>query len=969
VSSFRTLVARLRVGFICLLVADGVALAPRAYAQRLEPGEPEQLFQMTGWVPGVPSAMDLAVLPDGRTVIVQQPGDVTIRAKDGTVIRNVARFPIKPLTKTEQGLLGVVAHPDFAQNQTLYFYASIGESIADKDQVLKATLSPDNKLTIDYANPLLKLESPEKHNGSVMIIHRGLLYIGVGDSGGDATPPANKYASCLNKPKGKILRVGLDGSIPADNPLVDLAMVTGCTTETRTTGGFSMQPPDKRIYAWGMRNPYRFWIDPTTDLLWIADVGEKVREEISIGGKGTHFGYPFEEGSVPYGGLAYDTFGGCKGMVPSTACTRPGFEYPNKQGDDSCVIGGFILDHCAWPAAYRNRYLFGDFVSGRIWTMEVTPDRRGLLPNTRRQLATFRTLNGFRMGPDGAVYVMAFDATAIYRITPRERPADCRDGSPAAPDAAASNGAPMDAGAAAGGSGGGGSGGAGRGGGSGAAGTGPGGAGQTTGGGDTGGGGGRSAGSAGSGGTGGARPRGEEAPRAPGKSGGCSVGGANTDGGVAFPWIGLSALALGARRFARRRPGERLRGFGVALAFVIAAALGQAGCASPEGARGNARAGGKSGSGGTRGSANGGAPVNSGGRSGSSHPGGAGGAESASADASGGDTSPGDAGGCSDPAFVCDPAAPLPTSIKATGFFPAAPDLSPTLAALRPYQPSPELWSDGLHKQRHILLPHGRTIDNGDAAAWSFPVGTVFVKTFLDDGPAGKPRPIETRIIRRTADPFAEFEFAVYRWNAEGSDASLLSITGTTRTPVSVTVAGKTFTHNIPSENDCGDCHKAQAKVAGSAIIGFDELRLAGPRRDATQSQLSELGAAGLFAQSVPQKPRVIQDSDPVLAKVKTFVFGNCVHCHHAKSSQVDLNPEVFVANTVGQKVDASGIQAPPGWFRVTPGMPEKSVLYVQAERLIAALPMGMKPMPPIGVTIPDPDGVSAIAGWIRALR
>ena len=935
VPSSRPIAAR-----FCIGLAFALALASPARAQRLEPGEPEQLFQMTGWVAGVPSAMDLALLPDGRAVIVQQPGDVTIRTADGAVIRNVARFPIKPLTKTEHGLLGVVAHPDFAQNRTLYFYASIGATVADKDQIVKATLSDDNKLTIDYDRPLAKFESPEKHNGSVMIIHKGLLYIGVGDSGGDATPPTNKYASCLNNPKGKILRFGLDGSIPADNPLVDLAQVTGCTTETRTTGGFSMQPPDKRIYAWGMRNPYRFWVDPVTDLLWVADVGEKVREEISVGGSGTHFGYPFEEGSVPYSGLAYDTFGGCKGMVPSTACTRPAHEYANRQGDDSCVIGGFILDHCAWPAAYRNRYLFGDFVSGRIWTMAVTADRRGLEPSSRRQLATFRTLNGFRMGPDGAVYVTAFDASAIYKITPRARPAGCPDGAAGGADAGVGGGGEpgVPAGGAGGASGGGGgqAGGAPRGGQAGGGAERGGQAGQDQRGGSGAGGSGTHGGA---GGGAGEVPAGKSSPGST-AGWGCTIA-RDRPAGPSLPVLGLAtvalALALGRGRAGHRRPNKAAPW---AVATVVGALMGLVGCGSPEPPAAPS----------SPARADSGEPSADAGRT----------PDAAVADA---------ASSCDDPSFVCDPTVPLPASIKATGFFPAAPDLTKTGVGLRAYHPVPELWSDGLRKERYILVPRGRTIDNRDPAAWSFPVGTLFVKTFFDDGAPGKPRPIETRIIRRTADPFAEFEFAVYRWNAAGADAELLSIVGSTRTPVPVTVGGRTFTHQIPSENDCGDCHKAQAKLAGSAVIGFDELRLAGPRPGDTQAQLAQLRSAGLLAEPPSLSPRAIADANPVLSKVKAFVFGNCVHCHHARSSQVDLNPELFVTNTVNQKVDASGIQAPAGWFRVTPGMPEKSVLYVQTQRMIASLPQGMKPMPPVGVAFPDADGLAAIDTWIKSLR
>jgi MYXO-CTERM domain-containing protein len=508
-----------------------------ATAQTLDASE-QGALKIEGWLNGVSNVMDMGFTPDGRVLILQDAGSIIIRTRDGMVLKNVAQVPIKRLTATEHGLLGVVVDPDFAQNHTVYFHASIGDTVADKNQIFRATLSDDNKLTFDYANPLFKYESPEKHNGSMMMIHKGYLYIAIGDSGGDATPPVIHYPSCLNKANGKILRMGLDGSAPADNPLSNLSMVTGCTTDTRLSGAFSMQPPEKRIWAWGFRQPFRFWIDPVTDLIWVGDVGEKAKEEVDIVSKGQHHGYPFEEGTVKYN-QPWKPAGGCTGMVPSTACTPPTFQYDNGSGGDGCVIGGFILDGCGWPEAYKSRYLFGDFNAGHLYTVQVTPDRKGIVPDSRKPFGTFRTVNAFRMGPDGSVYIMAFDSTAIYRVTPKTMPASCSaqmappdggatvaaDASVEA-DASGSGGASGGAGASGGGSGGGvaGEGGGGKAGsGGGKAGSGA--AGETGGGegGDTGGGGSK-----------------------PGKSkGGCSVGGNSSGAGFLLM---IAALVLGRRR-------------------------------------------------------------------------------------------------------------------------------------------------------------------------------------------------------------------------------------------------------------------------------------------------------------------------------------------------------------------------------------------------------------------------------------
>jgi GTP-binding protein len=90
------------------------------------------------------------------------------------------------------------------------------------------------------------LEGPANHDGGGLVIHKGQLYIGVGDTGANATPPSNKYAACLNKANGKILRVNLDGTTPADNPLATLETATGCAT---VNAPFTMAPPDKGVVS------------------------------------------------------------------------------------------------------------------------------------------------------------------------------------------------------------------------------------------------------------------------------------------------------------------------------------------------------------------------------------------------------------------------------------------------------------------------------------------------------------------------------------------------------------------------------------------------------------------------------------------------------------------------------------------------------------------------------------------------
>lgn len=303
-----------------------------------------------------------------------------------------------------------------------------------------------------------------------------------------------------------------------------------------------------------------------------------------------------------------------------------------------------------------------------------------------------------------------------------------------------------------------------------------------------------------------------------------------------------------------------------------------------------------------------------------------------------------------------------------------------------------------MEKERFMLLPQAKQIDNSNPKAWAFPVGTLFIKTFFDDsGVAGARRPIETRVIRRvgTEADFTEYDYYLYQWNELGSDANLVvddrngdsQATQQVKVIINRQQGGKPFMlngaqpfdHTLPSRDHCGDCHHENGN-AYQTFIGFDEIRLNHKLTPASaKTQLEEFQAAGVFTKQPAAgdpAPRSIVESDPTLLQVKEFVLGNCVHCHNEQGKVFDLAPEVFVANTVGQMTNAQSVQPPSGWLRVTPGQPEMSVIFVQARR--APLPMPtmeganrLRPMPPIGVNdlTPDPAALTAIEAWITSLK
>jgi glucose/arabinose dehydrogenase len=398
---------------------------------------------------------DVAELPDGRIVVIEKGGNVK------TFTPGVDDPAVDKITvengNNERGLLGIVADPDFATNHFLYFYASQGNDANNRHHVLRYTLGADGKLGNVKTVIDMGLMGPANHDGGGLSIYGGNLFVSVGDTGNNSSiPPHNHFGSCLNHANGKVLRVSLAeatlGQPPADNPLVGLAMVTGCDdTSAGDNAAFVMRAPEKRIYAWGFRNPFRNWADPMTGKVWVGDVGETTREEIDVVEKGKHYGFPFYEGTKDW--RSKQTFvpqGDCMGMTPAAPCVAPQTDY----GDDGptgggapqeAVMGGRILDGCGWPAAWKSRYIFGDHVLNKIWTVDVNATRDGVVANSRKDFATSNGVTAMRMGTDNALYIVEYGSNRVTRITakaaPAATPGSCLTTNPAPTSGAGGSGA------------------------------------------------------------------------------------------------------------------------------------------------------------------------------------------------------------------------------------------------------------------------------------------------------------------------------------------------------------------------------------------------------------------------------------------------------------------------------------------------------------------------------------------------
>ena len=321
---------------------------------------------------------DITHAGDERLFVAIREGKVWIVNPDGQIlptpfldIKNRVSFNLN----FEQGLLGLAFHPDYPA--TPYYY--VAYTTPGHIHIARGTVNPATPNTANPGDLKLLMAIPKPPgNGSPSPVHNagdlafgpdGYLYIPLGDGGPDPYDMPNLPGDPYNNSQrrdtllGSILRIdpdparglpqdcGFSGmySIPPDNPWLG---DSGCD----------------EIWAIGLRNPWRISIDPLNGDLYIADVGEWLREEVNFvpagTGGGRHFGWHCWEGTVDYTLVQPSIDYTCK---DDTVYTFPVFEYDHSNNECS-VIGGRIYRGSRFPDLY-GRYFFGDWCTGQLWTM------------------------------------------------------------------------------------------------------------------------------------------------------------------------------------------------------------------------------------------------------------------------------------------------------------------------------------------------------------------------------------------------------------------------------------------------------------------------------------------------------------------------------------------------------------------------------------------------------------------------
>src|SRR4051812_29354383 len=200
---------------------------------RAPAGSPTGGFDDTPYVSGLSLPIAVAFLPDGRMLIAEKGGfggaqNAALKVFDGSTVTTLGTIPV--CTDSEMGLLGVAVDPAFASNGFVYLYRSgaggggCGTSTGRFNQVVRVTVTGNSIGSLTVLLSGIRTDGGNHDGGAVRVGADGLLYVSVGDTGlGDQVAPGNStnpYAQSLSELNGKILRLNLDGTIPASNPFV-----------------------------------------------------------------------------------------------------------------------------------------------------------------------------------------------------------------------------------------------------------------------------------------------------------------------------------------------------------------------------------------------------------------------------------------------------------------------------------------------------------------------------------------------------------------------------------------------------------------------------------------------------------------------------------------------------------------------------------------------------------------------------
>ena len=318
----------------------GLPIGPAQGAATLPSG-----FTDSQVVSGLTNPTDMEFAPDGRLFVTEDAGRLRIANPDGT-LSTFLDISTKVDSNGERGLLALTFDPGFSTNHYVYLHYTrkATSTTPPHNRVVRISASGDRvvsgseKLIFRLDNQNAAEQSPQFMGGALDFGTDGKLYIATGDN---ETP---KKAQRLTNLFGKMLRINKSGTIPTNNPFYSTA-----------SGN------NRAIWALGLRNPFKFAVQPGTGTIFINDVGEHTWEEINQLEKGANYGWPVHEGVANDPPYVDPIFAYGHGADPATT---------------GCAITGgtfYPPTSTLFPQEYEGDYFFADFCSGWIRRLEPTP--------------------------------------------------------------------------------------------------------------------------------------------------------------------------------------------------------------------------------------------------------------------------------------------------------------------------------------------------------------------------------------------------------------------------------------------------------------------------------------------------------------------------------------------------------------------------------------------------------------------
>ncbi|MBI2037318.1 MAG: PQQ-dependent sugar dehydrogenase [Candidatus Magasanikbacteria bacterium] len=340
------------------------------------PGD-EGTFQIdNNYITGLTNPTAMAFAPDGRLFVTEQAGAVRIITPEGQLLATPFLVTTNMRSDEERGLLGIAFDPNFATNNYIYiFYTenSQGSRLSRFTANGNVVVPGSELILLEYANI-----SGNHRGGDIHFGPDGKLYLSLGDAG----EPLN--SQLVDNYNGKILRLNSDGTIPNDNP-----------TSFVNTSGQTLTPAGqyRAIWAFGLRNPYRFSFNTINGLMHINDVGAGLWEEVNVGNAGINYGWPT-----------------CEGICSNTFARNP--IYVHERGIEGCAItGGAFYTGSQFPATYYNNYFLIDYCS--TWLRYLKTDNS----SATFGLSVPQFSVDLKTAPDGSLLVAGHGSGIISKIT------------------------------------------------------------------------------------------------------------------------------------------------------------------------------------------------------------------------------------------------------------------------------------------------------------------------------------------------------------------------------------------------------------------------------------------------------------------------------------------------------------------------------------------------------------------------